>query len=60
MKKYLSKFPILFFSFVCNDFFLLVLIIDRNPSTIPSNLIDKKVPQFETKSLLNNEKFYSI
>ena len=59
MKKYLFKFPIIFFLFILTIFFYL-LIIDRNPSTIPSNLIDKYVPEFEAKSLLNNEKFSSI
>lgn len=59
MKKYLLKFPVIFFLLILSTFFYL-LIIDRNPSTIPSNLIDKPVPQFETKSLLSNEKFSSI
>ena len=59
MKKYLLKFPVIFFLLILSTFFYL-LIIDRNPSAIPSNLIDKPVPQFETKSLLNNEKFSSI
>ena len=33
--------------------------IERNPSEIPSNLLNKKVPQFETKSLLEDESFIS-
>ena len=59
MKKYLLKSPIIFFLFILSIFFYL-LIIDRNPSTIPSNLINKHVPQFETKSLLSSERFVSI
>ena len=39
--------------------FFYLLIIDRNPTEIPSNLLDKNVPQFETKSLLKDEKFIS-
>ena len=37
--------------------FLYLLIIDRNPSEIPSNLLNKNVPKFETDLLLKEKKF---
>ena len=59
MKKYLLKIPILvFFIFLLILFYL--LIIDRNPSKIPSALLDKNVPEFETKTLLKNTDFISL
>jgi len=39
--------------------FFYLLIIDRNPSELPSTLLDKNVPKFETESLLKDEKFIS-
>ena len=58
MKKKLLIIPfILFLSVLFTLFYL--LIIDRNPSKLPSNLLDKKVPNFETKSLFKNENFIS-
>ena len=58
MKKYLTKIPYIIFLFILLIFFYL-LIIDRNPSEIPSNLLNKKIPNFETESLFSNEKFIS-
>ena len=58
MKKQLLILPSLFFLFFLIIFFYL-LIIDRNPSELPSALLDKNVPKFETESLLKNEKFIS-
>ena len=58
MKKQLFKIPIIFFLFVLS-IFLYLLIIDRNPSEVPSNLLNKKAPKFETKSLFNSKKFFS-
>jgi len=58
MKKQLLILPSLFFLFFLIIFFYL-LIIDRNPSELPSNLLDKNVPKFETESLLKDEKFIS-
>ena len=58
MKKQLLILPSLFFLFFLIIFFYL-LIIDRNPSEIPSTLLDKNVPRFETESLLKDEKFIS-
>ena len=39
--------------------FFYLLLIDRNPSEIPSALLGKNVPKFETDSLLKDEKFIS-
>ena len=59
MKKKLSIFPVFFFLSILLIFFYL-LIIERNPSyELPSNLLDKNVPKFETESLFKNAKFTS-
>ena len=58
MKKQLLIIPSILFLLILLTFFYL-LIIERNPSEIPSNLLDKSVPKFEAESLLKNEKFIS-
>ena len=58
MKKQISIIPVIIFLIILSIFFYL-LTIERNPSEIPSNLLNKKVPKFETKSLLKDEKFIS-
>ena len=58
MKKQLLILPSVFFLLILSIFFYL-LIIDRNPSELPSTLLNKNVPKFETESLLKNEKFIS-
>ena len=58
MKKQLLILPFIFFLLILLIFFYL-LIIDRNPSELPSALLDKNVPKFETESLLKDEKFIS-
>jgi len=58
MKKKLLIIPSLLFLLILLTFFYL-LIIERNPSEIPSNLLDKNVPKFETESLLKKERFIS-
>ena len=58
MKKKLLIIPSLLFLFILLTFFYL-LIIERNPSEIPSNLLNKNIPKFETESLLKNERFVS-
>ena len=58
MKKKLLILPSLFFFIILSIFFYL-LMIERNPSELPSNLINKNVPIFETESLFKNEKFIS-
>ena len=39
--------------------FFYLLIVERNPSEVPSNLLNKNVPIFEAQSLFKNEKFIS-
>ena len=58
MRKKISIFPFIAFFFMLLVFFYL-LVIERDPSELPSVLIDKKVPTFETDSLLNKETFVS-
>jgi len=58
MKNKLLILPSIFFLLILSIFFYL-LIIDRNPSELPSTLLDKNVPKFETKSLLKDENFIS-
>jgi len=58
MKTKILIFPFITFFFVLIVFFYLLL-IERDPSELPSVLIDKKVPEFETESLLNKKKFIS-
>jgi len=58
VKKQLLILPSIFFLLIFLIFFYL-LIIDRNPFELPSNLLNKNVPTFETESLLKNEKFIS-
>jgi len=58
MKKKILIFPfILFFTLLAIFFYLLV--IDRNPSELPSVLINKEVPSFKTDSLLTKKVFNS-
>ena len=54
MKIQLAKMPVIIFLSILLVFFYL-LIIDRNPSKIPSNLINKNVPYFETENLIKDE-----
>ena len=56
MKKQFLKLPIIIFFIILFIFFYL-LIIDRNPSKVPSALLNKSVPNFEAESLIKNEKF---
>jgi len=58
MKKHLFIIPSILFLLILLTFFYL-LIVERNPSEIPSNLLNKNVPNFETESLLKNDKFIS-
>ncbi len=58
MKKQLLIFPSIVFFFILLVFFYL-LIIDRDPTELPSVLIEKKVPRFESESLLDDKKFIS-
>jgi len=58
MKKEIIKIPFLIFSLILLVFFYLLL-IERNPSELPSALIDKKIPQFSGNILLKDEIFNS-
>ena len=58
MKKQLLIIPSILFLLIIFIFFYL-LSIERNPSEIPSNLLNKKVPVFETESLFKKETFIS-
>ena len=58
MKKQLFIIPFILLLLILLTFFYL-LAIERNPSELPSNLLDKNVPKFEAESLLKNEKFIS-
>ena len=56
MQRYFFTVPIIIFLCIIIAFFYL-LIIKRDPSELPSILIDQKVPLFVTTSLFNNEPF---
>jgi cytochrome c biogenesis protein CcmG/thiol:disulfide interchange protein DsbE len=58
MKKKILILPPIFFFLILSIFFYL-LTIERNPSEVPSNLLNKNVPIFEAQSLFKNEKFIS-
>ena len=58
MKKQILVLPLIIFILLLAAFFYL-LVIDRNPSEIPSNLLNKNVPTFETNILFKNKKFIS-
>jgi len=58
MKKQILVLPLIIFILLLAAFFYL-LVIDRNPSEIPSNLLNKNVPTFETNTLFKNGKFIS-
>ena len=57
MRKTFFILPLVFF--LIFGIFFYLLSTDRNPSEIPSNLLDKKVPSFVTETLYKNEKFNS-
>ena len=58
MKKQILILPAIFFLLILLIFFYL-LAIDRNPSEVPSTLLNKNFPKFEAESLLKKEKFIS-
>jgi len=58
MKKKIAIVPSIIFLFVLSIFFYLLL-IERDRSKLPSNLLNKNIPQFETESLLKSEPFIS-
>ena len=58
INKKLFILPLIIFLFILSSFFYL-LIIERNPNELPSNLLNRNVPIFETESLFKNKKFSS-
>ena len=58
MNKKLLIIPFIIFLLLLSIFFYL-LTIERNPSELTSNLLNKSVPSFESESLLKNENFIS-
>ena len=58
MKKQIFIVPFLFFILILLAFFYL-LMTERNPSELPSNLLNKNVTKFEANSLIKNDKFIS-
>ena len=58
MKNQFFKLPIILFFIILFIFFYL-LIIDRNPTKVPSALLNKNVPDFNANTLIKNEKFLS-
>ena len=58
MKKPLLTISYTLFLIILLTFFYL-LIVERSPNELPSNLLNKNVPIFETESLLRKEKFVS-
>ena len=58
IKKKILALPSVVFFLILSIFFYL-LIIDRNPSEIPSNLLNKNIPIFEAESLFKDKKFIS-
>jgi cytochrome c biogenesis protein CcmG/thiol:disulfide interchange protein DsbE len=58
MKKKILISPIILFSAILVVFFYLLL-IERNPSMVPSTFIDKKFPAFEADTLLSEKRIKS-
>jgi len=58
MKKQLLALPFVIFLAILLIFFYL-LIIERNPSSVPSALLGKKIPYFEAESLIKKKNFNS-
>ena len=50
MKKIIKFVPLILLTLVC-VFFLLFILLEKDPNSPPSALIDKKLPQFSTLSL---------
>ena len=58
MKNKILLIPGIAFLLVFLIFFYLLL-IDRDPSEVPSNLLYKNVPEFKTTTLITNKNFTS-
>ena len=55
MKKIIKFVPLILLSLVC-VFFLLFILLEKDPSSPPSVLIDKQLPQFSTLSLYDQNR----
>ena len=53
MKKLILMIPLLLLTIVCL-FFLLFILLEKNPNEPPSALLDKNLPSFSSTSLYNN------
>ena len=58
MKKKIIILPLIVFFLILSVFFYL-LTIERNPSELPSNLLNKNVPVFQAERLFKDKKFFS-
>ena len=58
MQKKILLIPLITFLLIALIFFYL-LIIERNPSSIPSAILNKNVPIFSAETLIRKEKFNS-
>lgn len=58
MKKQSNIFFFVFVVIILSTFFYL-LIIERNPNTVPSALLNKEIPYFESTRLFKDKKFVS-
>ena len=54
MKRILLITPLIALTVICL-FFLLFILLEKNPNNPPSALLDKDVPIFSSKNLYNNE-----
>ena len=54
MKKIIKYIPLILLALVC-AFFLLFILLEKDPSSPPSSLIDKKLPKFSTVSLYDDK-----
>ena len=55
MKKAVKFLPLILLILVC-VFFLLFIILEKDPSRPPSALLNKDMPEFSTKSLYNQKR----
>ena len=54
MKKIIKFIPLILLTLVC-AFFLLFILLEKDPSSPPSSLIDKQLPKFSTVSLYDDK-----
>jgi len=59
MKKNFLLIPLILFFFIIAILFY-VLLIEKNPSELPSALINQKAPTFQVPSLVNKKNFISV